>query len=190
MRKSLLTTPTLVGGPSVFSKVFSSSRLALLVVLGSVLLNCNPATAQESKMAHEPVGSWVATFDVPSFGAPITLLFSFFKEGILIETDTPSPGPLFGPSTVDLANGHGVWKPTGKGTATFVYRKEIYPGNSGAADPFGNTKTTGTVTVGEDGQTLQFSNLKFVFTDTSGNVLFTATGSGAATRIAVDEAAN
>jgi hypothetical protein len=186
MRNPLSTTPTFVGGLSLFRKVCS---VALLVLFGSVLLNCNTATAQTPSMAHRPVGSWQATFNVPAFGAPITLLFSFFNEGIVIETDTPTAGPLFGPP-VALANGHGAWKPTGKGTANFVYHKEIYPGSGGEAAPFGQTTTTGTVTVGDDGETLQFANVKFVFTDTNGNVLLTATGTGTATRIAVDEAAN
>jgi len=94
MRNPLSTTPTFVGGLSLFRKVCS---VALLVLFGSVLLNCNTATAQTPTMAHRPVGSWQATFNVPAFGAPITLLFSFFNEGIVIETDTPTAGPLFGP---------------------------------------------------------------------------------------------
>jgi hypothetical protein len=186
MRDFPLTTPAFVGRPPLVSKVCC---VALWMLFGSVLLNFNTAKAQtpseRGEIAHDLIGSWQTTLDVPAFGATITGLSSFMPGGIVFETDTPSATELLGQSTV-LSNGHGVWKPTGNGTFSYTFIKEIYPAVSGFSIPVGQAKSDIKAAVSKDGNKLTITDVTITFTDTNGNVFFTATATGTATRIAIN----
>ena len=54
-----------------------------------------PAAAESSRqlpshIRHQPVGSWLVTYDVKAFGVPIPILLSFGADGVMIETDSPA----------------------------------------------------------------------------------------------------
>lgn len=189
MRTDPVTTPTVTGGLSLFRNGYDFSRVALFVLLGSLVLVCNSVKAEEAPtIAHEPVGSWKTTLEVPAFGGGNTsVLLSFTADHILIETDTPTVAPILGSAV--LSNGHGAWKPTGQGTFAYVYMKEIYPPTGGRGTSVGSTKTVATGFVSDDGNQLTITNVTFTFSDANGNVVFTATGTGVASRIVVDETA-
>lgn len=188
MRKDPVTTATVAGGPSLPRDAFEFSRVALFVFLGSFVLGCSSVKAEAPSTAHEPVGSWKTTLEVPAFGGGNTsVLLSFTADHILIETDTPTVAPILGSAV--LSNGHGAWKPTGQGTFAYVYLKEIYPPTGGRGIPVGMTRTVATGSVSDDGNQLTITNVTFTFSDANGNVVFTANGTGVASRIVVDETA-
>jgi hypothetical protein len=188
MRKDSVTTPAVTDGPSLFRNAFEFSRVVLFVLLGSLFLDCNSAKAEAPSIAHELVGSWKTTLEVPAFGGGNTsVLLSFTADHVLIETDTPTAAPILGSAV--LGNGQGAWKPTGQGTFAYVYLKEIYPPTGGRGTPVGLARTVATVSVSDDGNQLTITNVTFTFSDANGNVVFTATGTGVASRIVVDEPA-
>ena len=136
------------------------------------------------RLPGDLVGSWVTTYQIAQFGGAVPILLSFTADGIVIESDTPSPTPVgFGSfGSLVLSNGHGAWKQTSSGTYQFTYRKQIYQTDSASV---GLDESDGVVTVSSDGQSLQISNVKLQFTDNNGNVFFSASGTGTATRVVV-----
>jgi hypothetical protein len=156
-----------------------AGRLLACAVLAASASNAHAqSTPAAAPKPDQLIGSWLTTYQVAAFGGARPILLSFTRDGIVIETDTPQ---LTG--TVVLSSGHGAWKETGKGTFAFTYRKAIFNPDASAA---GLDKTNGTVTVSPDGTALQIT-LSIQFTDTAGNVTFSAPGTGTATRIVVDQ---
>jgi hypothetical protein len=163
----------------------SIPRIALLTLMCLCLQGWNAARAATMWATPlDPTGSWQTTYAVPAFGGDITILVSFGMGGIVIETDTPTAAQFpFDSSPVVVSNGHGAWVPTGIDTFSYKYVKELYPSTGGAGVSVGHIESNATVTVSQDGKTLQIAGLTIKFFDANGNVLFTATGTGTATRI-------
>ena len=86
--------------PESTMKLNVTVLLGLLLVcalLGIGLVSAAAAEAQRqqsSQNRHQPVGSWLVTYDVPAFLVPIPLLLSFGRDGVVIETDSPAPTPV------------------------------------------------------------------------------------------------
>ncbi len=159
---------------------------ALLLAFCAALLCGKTANAQHFSR-ETPVGSWQTSLEIPSFGnASITVLLSFTSDGIVIETDTPTAGPVFFGSSA-LANGHGAWRRTGRDSFEYVYVKEIYAGTGARGVALGTARSTATAVVSSDGKQLQISDVSIVFKAADGSVLASATGTGTATRICLDE---
>ena len=170
--------------PSPFRK--GIARFALLTAFSAALLCGKTANAQYFH-GENPVGSWQTSLDIPSFGnASITVLLSFTSDGIVIESDTPTTGPVFFGSSA-LANGHGAWKRTGRNSFEYLYLKEIYAGTGAQGIALGTARSTATAVLSSDGKKLQISNVSIIFTAADGSVLASATGTGTATRISLED---
>lgn len=144
-----------------------------------------PAAAESHRQSsahgrHQPVGSWLVTYDVPAFVVPIPILLSLGRDGVMIETDSPAPRPVGSLGVLILSNGHGAWTPNGGGEFAYLYRKLIY--KEDGFTPFGTTRTSATGTVSVHGTQLQ-ATLLIEFLDTDGNVLLSAPGTATGTWI-------
>ncbi len=165
-----------------------AARILLAVAIFAVV-GANHVHAQvswgDAKASSSLTGSWLTTYQIPVFGGNTPVLLSFFGDGNIVETDTPLPTPFGGSiGTVVLSNGHGAWKQTGERTFTFTYRKEIFHTDGSA---YGIAQTNGTAKVSPDGTHLEITLNLLKVIDNEGNVAFSTTGSGTATRIAVRE---
>ncbi len=148
-----------------------------------------PAAAQSPQeqsfpVRHQPVGSWLVTYDVQAFGVPIPVLLTFGRDGVVIETDTPAPTPVGDLGVLILSNGHGAWVPTGRGQFAYLYRKLIY--QQDGLTPFGTTRTSATGSTSADDTQLQ-ATLLIEFLDTAGNVVLSTTGTATGTKIQVEQ---
>jgi hypothetical protein len=148
-----------------------------------------PAAAESrqqltSHNLHQPIGSWLVTYDVPAFFVPIPILLSFGRDGVMIETDSPAPTPVGNLGTLILSNGHGAWEPKKGGEFAYLYRKLIY--KEDGFTPFGTTRTTATGTVSAHGTQFQ-AEILIEFLDVEGKVVLRAPGTATGTRIQVDE---
>jgi hypothetical protein len=171
---------------SEFSK-FATRLLLAFAIFGTA--GANNAHAQVSlttaRESSHLIGSWLTTYQIAVFGGNTPILLSFTGDGIVIETDTPIPTPFGGSiGTVVLSNGHGAWKQTGERTYVFTYRKEIFHTDGSS---YGVAQTNGTATASPDGTHLEVTLTLLKVTDNEGNVAFSTTGTGTATRIAVEE---
>jgi hypothetical protein len=162
------------------SRIFAGHVLACTIFAAIGSSAHADSTPPDPPRADQLIGSWLTTYQVAAFGGARPILLSFTRDGIVIETDTPTDT-----GGVVLSNGHGAWKETGKGTFAFTYRKDIFNPDP-SASAAGLDKTDATVTVSPDGAALQMT-LHIQFTDTAGNVTFSTTGTGTATRIVVDQ---
>jgi hypothetical protein len=174
---------------TLHSKVRKIAARILLAsaIFGSVgAYNAHAQVSWANTRASSPlVGSWLTTYQIEVFGGKTPILLSFFGDGNVIETDTPLPTPFGGSiGTVVISNGHGAWKQTGERAFTFTYRKEIFHTDGSS---YGVAQTNGTATVSPDGTHLQITLTLLRVIDNEGNVAFSTTGTGAATRIAVEE---
>jgi hypothetical protein len=170
---------------SQFSK-FATRLLLASALLGAVSANNAHAQMWATARASSPlIGSWLTTYQVPAFGGNTPLLLSFTGDGIVIETDTPTPTPLGGSiGTVVFSNGHGAWKQTGERTFAFTYRKRIFHTDGSS---YGVSQTNGTITVSPDGTQLQITLNLLELADNEGDITFSTTANGTATRIVVAE---
>jgi hypothetical protein len=133
---------------------------------------------------HQPVGSWLVTYDVPAFLVPIPILLSFGRDGVMIETDSPAPTPVGSLGTLILSNGHGAWKPNKGSEFAYLYRKLIY--EEDGLTPFGTTRTSATGTISADGKRLE-AEILIEFLDLKGKVVLSAPGAATGTKIQADE---
>ncbi len=67
-------------------------------------------------------GSWEATIDF--FGTPVRAMFSFFPNGVVLESDNPAIDPNFG--NLAFSNGHGKWTRVRRNQFEFKYQKFAY----------------------------------------------------------------
>ena len=164
-------------------------RARRVLALAGILLLAGGTVAHAQKPhrgASRPdplVGSWLLQYSVPSFGpATVPILSSFTSDGIVIETDTPTPSAFVSNAgQVVLGNGHGEWKPRGKRTFFYTYFKPIYRVNGPG---FGLSRTNVTVTTNPEGTTVQ-GTVDIRFTDNAGTVVFTAAGTLTGTKLTV-----
>lgn len=94
--------------------------LALAMLLGSVSA---PALANEAAGTRGGiVGSWDASIDF--FGAVSRAMYSFNRDGTLVEADNPGFDPNFNGDA--LSPGVGAWARTGRFAGTGRYQKFAY----------------------------------------------------------------
>lgn len=169
---------------SQFTKVATRLLLALAIFGIVGLNNAHAQTAWPAGGdANQLTGSWLTTYQIAVFGGNVPILFSFNGDGTLIESDSPLPNPFGGSiGTVILSNGHGAWKRTGEKTFAFTYKKQVFHTDGSS---YGVVQTNGTVTLSSDGTKLQIDLTLLTLTDNQGNITFTTSGTGTATRIVV-----
>jgi hypothetical protein len=146
--------------------------------------NRKPRSPHFVIVSHQPVGSWLVTYDVEAFGIPIPILLSFGRDGVLIETDSPEPTPVGSLGILILSNGHGAWEHSGGGEFAYRYRKLIYQQDGFTS--FGTTKTSATGSISADGTSL-IERLLIEFLDTDGQVVLSTPGTATGTRIQVEQ---
>ena len=160
-------------------------RSVLVIVLGTAAL-CSKTASAQLYLRETPVGSWQTSLSIPAFGSnDITVLLSFTADGITIETDTPTAGPVFFGSSA-LGNGHGAWRRTGRNTFDYLYVKEIYAG-SGAQGALGAARSNAKAALSCEGKKWYITHVHNTFTAAVASALPNATGTGTATRIAFEE---
>ena len=175
------------------STIASSVQRRLAIGLASIAFTSivpgagRPASAQAVSQDYqrapiELTGSWLTEYQVANFTAKVPVLLTFHDDRTVLETDSPTPNPLFTPE-VALSNGQGAWIPGRRPREyTFFYRKLIYA--EAGSTPSGGTTTLGKLTVSSDEKTF-LATIEITFYDAANNVTNRATGTVTGARIVV-----
>lgn len=173
-----------MNSPLVSTKVARAVTLVIAIV-GITLAGVRVLSAQnrfdQDDRSRTLVGSWLMTYNFPTFSIPV--LLSFTADGIVIETDYPGPETSDPQGASIFSNGHGEWDVSRSGTFTCLYRKIIYKNDSAQ---FGLTKSKLDLTVTRDGKQLQ-GNGPIQFADLHGNIVFSLPVTVTGKRIVVEE---
>lgn len=177
------------------SKSTWSGKIAIAALLACASTfpgAAKPAAAQaaaESDQRSLPqlAGSWLTSYQVAGFTSKVPVLLTFHEDHTVLESDSPTPNPLFNPP-VALSNGQGVWAAAqGVRDYSFYYRKLIF--EETASTPSGSTATTGRVSLSADGQTFQ-AGIEIVFFDADNKITSQTSGSVTGTRITLPKIGN
>ena len=129
------------------------SVIALLVLAGMGFVFTGPARAQDPSTNHQVVGSWQILAGAPAGQEGDPTLATFSPDGSLIVSGRPvRPAlPNLPFKFTFFSVGHGVWEAADDGSVSFTIM-HLRTDENGTYH--GTATVSGTITLGDDGQTL------------------------------------